>query len=206
MFFSLKSLEKLIDCRLWFLQHCSFLNLWSKVENVFFTSVLLSFWALVPLGLHKNINVCVCVRTKDSNESWPFICKWAFACMCACGRNEGRAWLQQMLVFCQNNLVGIFTSCTRPQLGYRWREEQGVWASGAVRWGWGGAKVKVEPRTPRGQNLAVGQRQPERQTHREREAGCFAWTQQLSQMIMFLITHCMSCVTNDNSLPLSFVF
>ena len=30
-----------------------------------------------------------------------------------------------MLVFCQNNLVGIFMSCTRPQLGYRWGEGGG---------------------------------------------------------------------------------
>lgn len=31
--------------------------------------------------------------------------------------------MSQMLMFCQNNLLGIFMSCTRTQLGYRWGEK-----------------------------------------------------------------------------------
>ena len=48
-------------------------------------------------------------------------------CVCVCVRvcNEVGVSRQQMLVFCQNNLVGIFMSCTRPQLGYRWGEGGG---------------------------------------------------------------------------------
>lgn len=56
-------------------------------------------------------------------------------CMCVCVREcvmKGGVSRQQMLVFCQNNLVGIFMSCTRPQLGYRWGEGGGGGGGGVV--------------------------------------------------------------------------
>lgn len=49
---------------------------------------------------------------------------------------KGGVSRQQMLVFCQNNLVGIFMSCTRPQLGYRWGEGGGGGGGGGRCGGW----------------------------------------------------------------------
>lgn len=45
-----------------------------------------------------------------------------YAWVCACVYTEDGVSLQQMLMFCQNSLVGILISRTRPQLTYRCRE------------------------------------------------------------------------------------
>lgn len=97
------------------------------------------------------INICIKAVTVLKPKYAPLTIKRVdllYVNLFACVHDEGGCLPAADVGVCQNNLVGIFMSCTGPQLGYRW----GV-----------GAELGVGVVT-QGQNLVLGQKQRERQT------------------------------------------
>ncbi len=131
---------------------------------------IISFFALklqcIELSSVRN-HVC----TNNFKQSWPSICKWMCLHVCVI---KGGVSQQQMLVFCQNNLVGIFMSSTRPQLGYRWGEGERVNGCGL------GLSKSGTPDPSR--TKPCSRPKTARETYRHSKVGS-GWTQQLYKLL-----------------------
>lgn len=113
----------------------------------------------------------------------PSICKWVSLHVFVL---KAVSLMSQMLAFCQNNLLGIFMSCTRTQLGYRWGERGrgGEWLQEGLNKSGTPEPRRTKPcsgpKTPRELDLQRG--------------GWFWMDTAIILMIMFLIVYSMSCV------------
>lgn len=106
------------------------------------------------------------------------ICKWVCLHVCVL---KAESLMSQMLMFCQNNLLGIFMSCTRPQLGYRWGKRGRGWLREGLS--------KSRTLDPRRTNPCSRPKTPKE----------FWMNTAIIQIIMSLTGHSMSCVTNEST-------
>lgn len=120
----------------------------------------------------------------------PSICKWASLHVCVL---KAVSLMSQMLAFCQNNLLGIFMSCTRTQLGYRWGERGG----GGGEWSQEGLNKSGTP-DPRRTKPCSGPKTP-RELDLQR-GGWFWMDTAIILMIVFLIVYSMFCVSKSTAL------